>query len=283
METILNIYFKLTMTEQNLTKECSGCIRKSPPDTRDFKYGDYISPTNTNPPTLDLRPFLLVPRTQYGRPLCAAFSGSCMKEYQERKDCNFNSYMSPEFIYWFRDDKNQDGMYLRNVMQVLQKNGCAPNFDYPFCQNVQNVTTPSSSVLTEALNYKISNYAAIGTIDELKTALNTNGVCIIAFPVYKNRPEFWRSLEPPGSEPTNVGHAVSIVGYNEQGFILRNSWGKDWNGDGCVIYPYSDWGAHWEIWSSVDIKGSVLPQPETIEQKIKEELDEKCNCKCILI
>jgi hypothetical protein len=36
------------------------------------------------------------------------------------------------------------------------------------------------------------------------------------------------------------GHAVSIVGYDANGFIIKNSWGKDWgeNGYGWVSFNY---------------------------------------------
>ena len=61
------------------------------------------------------------------------------------------------------------------------------------------------------------------------------------------------------------GHAVSIVGWNEEGFIIRNSWGKMWNGNGHVIYSYEDFedGMHWEIWTTIDKKGSEPPPRPT--------------------
>ncbi|MCB9232806.1 MAG: C1 family peptidase [Bacteroidia bacterium] len=38
----------------------------------------------------------------------------------------------------------------------------------------------------------------------------------------------------------NEGHAVSIVGYNNQGFLIKNSWDTDWgeNGYGWISYDY---------------------------------------------
>ncbi len=34
------------------------------------------------------------------------------------------------------------------------------------------------------------------------------------------------------------GHAVTIVGYNETGFIIKNSWGIDWGDEGYAIVSY---------------------------------------------
>ena len=34
------------------------------------------------------------------------------------------------------------------------------------------------------------------------------------------------------------GHMILILGWNETGFIIQNSWGKDWGNEGCGILPY---------------------------------------------
>jgi hypothetical protein len=40
------------------------------------------------------------------------------------------------------------------------------------------------------------------------------------------------------------GHAVAIVGYTEDGFIVQNSWGRQWGLDGFALLPYEDWMLH---------------------------------------
>ena len=37
------------------------------------------------------------------------------------------------------------------------------------------------------------------------------------------------------------GHAFAIVGYNELGFIIQNSWGANWGTDGFALWTYEDW------------------------------------------
>jgi hypothetical protein len=37
------------------------------------------------------------------------------------------------------------------------------------------------------------------------------------------------------------GHAFAIVGYNEVGFLIHNSWGTDWGKGGFATLPYEDW------------------------------------------
>jgi hypothetical protein len=37
------------------------------------------------------------------------------------------------------------------------------------------------------------------------------------------------------------GHAFALVGYNEVGFLVQNSWGTDWGKGGFATLPYEDW------------------------------------------
>ena len=37
------------------------------------------------------------------------------------------------------------------------------------------------------------------------------------------------------------GHAFAIIGYNNYGFIVQNSWGPDWGTEGCALWLYEDW------------------------------------------
>ena len=49
----------------------------------------------------------------------------------------------------------------------------------------------------------------------------------------------WRE----GTEATG-GHAVALVGYNERGFVVQNSWGTDWGAGGFAVLSYPDWIAN---------------------------------------
>ncbi|MBG9388281.1 C1 family peptidase [Caenimonas aquaedulcis] len=37
------------------------------------------------------------------------------------------------------------------------------------------------------------------------------------------------------------GHAFALVGYNERGFVVQNSWGTKWGASGFAVLPYDDW------------------------------------------
>ncbi|MEO6455150.1 MAG: C1 family peptidase [Ginsengibacter sp.] len=40
------------------------------------------------------------------------------------------------------------------------------------------------------------------------------------------------------------GHAIAIVGYTKEGFIIQNSWGPGWGHKGFAVLPYEDWMLH---------------------------------------
>ena len=61
-----------------------------------------------------------------------------------------------------------------------------------------------------------------------------------------------RWLKPPTGAPFAIierdrsatpagGHAFAIVGYDEHGFLVQNSWGTDWGDRGFAILTYDDW------------------------------------------
>lgn len=37
------------------------------------------------------------------------------------------------------------------------------------------------------------------------------------------------------------GHAFALVGFNERGFVVQNSWGTEWGASGFAILSYEDW------------------------------------------
>ncbi|MCC6474687.1 MAG: C1 family peptidase [Burkholderiales bacterium] len=40
------------------------------------------------------------------------------------------------------------------------------------------------------------------------------------------------------------GHAVALVGYTRDGFVVQNSWGRSWGGGGFALLPYEDFMLH---------------------------------------
>lgn len=92
---------------------------------------------------------------------------------------------------------------------------------------------------------KGSAYYSIRNLFALRHALISNGPCVAVLPVYDlDSDEFWTGNGLKGY------HAVSVVGYDQEGFIIRNSWGEFY-GD-CGYYYISNDDMHKkskEIWT----------------------------------
>ena len=96
---------------------------------------------------------------------------------------------------------------------------------------------------------KINEYAIVRSFSHLKTALIMNGPCFGALPVYSDRSEFWNKFNGDGFYGF---HAISIVGYNEEGFIIRNSWGQNFGNNGYTTLKYEDFDKLIEVWTVID-------------------------------
>ena len=104
-------------------------------------------------------------------------------------------------------------------------------------------------VSSKAGNLKIKEYALIRNAIDLRTAIVMNGPCVGALPVYSDRPEFWDRW--PGDSFYGY-HAISIVGYNVEGFVIRNSWGTSFGSNGYTVLKYEDFNKLLEVWTIVE-------------------------------
>ena len=96
---------------------------------------------------------------------------------------------------------------------------------------------------------KINSYGRVMSPMLLKYAIIMNGPCFGALPVYSDRCDFWKQKY---REDLEGYHAIALVGYDENGIIIRNSWGKNFCNDGYTVLPYEDFDKLLEIWTILD-------------------------------
>lgn len=219
----------------------AGALR-SPPDPQDFIYEHVAScPEGVYrtkfPEEFDLRGQAGPVRDQAARETCAAFTGATITT------AKVGETQSAEFIYHHRVNKPKPGMFGRDVMVILQKIGSVSEKLFPY-RGDENAPEPDCEMKMIAAKNRISNYAKVESGDGLKRALLENGPGLVILPCYNDTARFWINR---GNEEA-CGHAVTAVGFNKLGFVLRNSWGADWNGDGHTILPYAEFDCAWEVW-----------------------------------
>lgn len=104
-------------------------------------------------------------------------------------------------------------------------------------------------VTSKSGNLQIKEYAMVKSSLQLKAAIVMNGPCVGALPVYSDRPEFWNRM--PGDGFYGY-HAISIVGYNDKGFVIRNSWGQGFADGGYTTIKYEEFNKLLEVWTIID-------------------------------
>ena len=234
----------------------------------------------TTPSHLDYRDNLRPIRDQGNQNTCVGQVGSCIKEYEQAVQNECKHHFSPQFIFNSRQDLKIDGMSGHELMEILLNKGVCYDHTFPYGSKETGHHIPDDAK-EEAEKHKVKSYAAIhfkegkneSNIYNLKSALVSNGPCYISLPIYNFSKTFWKPRHH--DEKEDGGHAVTIVGYNDEGFILRNSWGDDWADNGYATYPYTDFqkGIHWELFTCVDEKRKYVYDRDL--RRVS-----KCDCKC---
>ncbi len=71
-------------------------------------------------------------------------------------------------------------------------------------------------------------------------------------------------IAPPADDEFG-GHAFALIGYDERGFIVQNSWGRAWGAGGFGVLPYEDWAANGtDAWACA-LGVPVLPSPQRLK------------------
>jgi len=264
-------------TEKNVKKFKVG-FNNSEKDARDWNYNSiylkYKKKINVDESHIDYRNILPPATDQIDQGSCVAHCIACIKEFHEYIEikCNKDSIstypkningriMSSQFIYNMRDIEGDHGMYPKKALQEIKKHGVCYESEFPYGSDTKKFDIDFIEVFSKNKEmFKIKNYTKITGIDECKAALIMDGPCLIGLLIYHFDDDnyIWK----PNKYNMNIigGHALTIVGYNKDGFILRNSWGKNWGDNGHCILPYSDWdyvlknGERGEVWTVVDIE-----------------------------
>ena len=266
-------------------KKICGC-NLSPEDIRDWRYVSIGNKIEDKPAELDLREYLQEITDQGSQGSCVAHVLTCIKEYHEkieevvRKNNKLpeavnGRLLSPQFIYNQRTIYPDPGMYPREAFKILQKNGVCFEREYRY-NNETGLIEKNADILKKEIDFfKISNYARINSVDDAKKALYNDGPILVSLPVYHYEVRFWD--KQISNQNIIGGHAVTFVGYEEHGFILRNSWGKRWGINGYIIYPFDDWHKINEAWSCVDVDNKHTYYNIEDKKRNEENIDDKEN------
>lgn len=171
---------------------------------------------------IDVLPKVL---NQGSEQICVPCTVSSYLNWKENLKDGINKDNNISLFEIYRNRENYgEGMTYKDALKYLRKKG----------------------VKSDVGRLYISQYGRVMSSMMLKYALIMNGPCFGALPVYSDRDDFWNKYY--GDNLLGY-HAIAIVGYNEKGFIIRNSWGDSFGDNGYVTIPYNEFNELIEIWT----------------------------------
>jgi len=219
------------------------------PDQRDIMFRKVYRIPATLPSSVDLRPTCSPVEDQGQLGSCTANALVGALEFLMIKDKKPFNDMSRLFVYYnervIEHTVNQDsGAQIRDGIKTLAKQGACTEKLWPYIIK-QFTKKPTAACYKQALNYQITSYQRIDTVDEMRSCLADGFPFVFGFTVY----ESFESQQvaqtgivnmPGPNEKVMGGHAVVGVGYNDaqKRFIVRNSWGDGWGMKGYFTIPY---------------------------------------------
>ena len=245
------------------SKYKTNLLGPSPEDGRDYLFANKAKKvTATLPDKLLLIEDDVKEENQGGYGSCAAQVAACIHSFHNKMEEGSWKRFSAAWTYGLRSDHIYDreeglheGMFPRDLMHIMLHIGSVFEEDLPYIdKNISDFDLFNDDrfkdLCKESVKYRIKEYSKVDhDIDLIKQALFLNGPMLIAVPVYNYGEEMW--IQGDG-ETFQGGHAMTVIGYDKEGLIIRNSWGSDWNKDGTCKMKWQDIGIAWEFWTTVD-------------------------------
>ncbi len=224
--------------------------RQDAPDFRDFIY----QPALVNLPTSLNKPDKLNIRDQGKASSCTGFALAAVIDRliresgrkHKRKDISVSArmlyLMARRYDEWSGED--YPGSSCRGAIKGWYNMGVCREELYPDDSASQTGFTVDAA--KDARNNTIGAYYRLsGRISDYHAALTEVGAIFCSAGIHAG----WDNVNRksgviPIDGEAQGGHAFAIVGYNEEGFWIQNSWGEDWGKDGTALWTYEDWLAN---------------------------------------
>ena len=164
------------------------------------------------------------------------------------------------------------GSILHDGLRAWFEKGVCPESMWPYRAGEWGELTPERE--RAALKYRPEKYFSVPKdVRTMQAAICEHHAVVAGGNVHQG----WMSDEAAkhgiipftGKESFVGGHAFGIVGYNEQGFIVQNSWGSGWGGveihghkfPGCVLWSYPDFQKNFSEGFVSTLPGSLDVRP----------------------
>jgi hypothetical protein len=222
--------------------------RKDPPDIRDRMYEPALIQLQ---PHLDNRSSVSKILDQGQEGACTGFGLAAVINLLNARTRSLEFSASTRMLYelakkhdeWPGED--YAGSSCRGAIRGWKNMGVCSEEDWPYAADQLGGLTIERA--RAARSHPLGAYYRLRPeINDYHAALNEVGAIYVSADVHSgwsNPRRAARSdlaLIRPSDRQTG-GHAFAIVGYDERGFIVQNSWGPGWGSKGFALWLYEDW------------------------------------------
>lgn len=208
--------------------------------------------------TIDLRKYFSPVKNQDNLGSCSSFAATSMYEAMMNQGLvEGQNEMSPAFLYYYSNiitGRPAGGSNFFEQLEILGNKGICHEDLYIY-ENISSLNAPTELAKEDASTHRVISAKQIPLIDEpdksetlrrnhtlLTSALSEGYPIGISLKVYDNFGTDGAFILHPEDAPDckeDGWHALVIVGYSEENnfYIVRNSWGKDFGEDGYCYIP----------------------------------------------
>lgn len=194
---------------------------------------------------------------------CTGFGLACVVNYLRWRQMGMPKTMegvSTRMLYTFArrydeyEGENYEGSSCRGAIKGWFNHGVCGESDWPYDDPAAR---PRYGYAQRAARIPLGVYfrVELKSITDLQAAIQQVGAIYVS--AYTH--EGWDGLPrkatlkghsdlpviPFDGRPSQTGgHAFALVGFNKHGFVLQNSWGREWGAGGFAVMTYADWLAN---------------------------------------
>jgi papain like protease len=164
--------------------------------------------------------------------------------------------VSPRMLYHlaqFYDEwpgAGYTGSSCRGALKGWHRHGVTLESLWPYVVGQPN--RPLAGWDTDAVTRPLGVYYRVDrqSVVEMQAAIYQTGAIYVSASVHGG----WSAIKRQGGPVTHAalpvikfnpkrtgGHSFALIGYNDRGFLVQNSWGVGWGASGLAILTYEDW------------------------------------------
>lgn len=231
---------------KNLFRKKKGLgLIPGPKDTRDYKLKK--SGTVTIKDSVDLRPMFPKVTNQGGFNSCTAHAVGGMFNYllEYKKKYSWTDFDISEVFLWYWSrfkegtQASNDGVILRNVFKTIKEYGFVPRSMWDYSNGYKTKPDDKTIMAGQIHNLYLEQMPPYYTVApvEVKLCLSEGYPVVFGFPIYENFQNIGDNIYTEFIGDLKGYHAMLVVGYTKDYYIIRNSWGDNLGDNG---YYYID-------------------------------------------